>query len=167
MDVLQIIRNEHREVASLLDQVEELDPGDEQLRQIATQVQEKLSLHLAIEERLFYNELRRRAEESDEQVDIFEAYTEHELAKQLLAMLKGGRKTDERFKAELQVLGESVKHHVEDEESNVFKLAKEVLETDEREEIGQAWERAKKRGQPSTATTRPKASRRSASSARS
>lgn len=57
-----------------------------------------------------------------------------------------GRKADAQFKAELQVLGESVKHHVEEEESKVFAIARDIMGKEELEEIGAAWERAKKRG---------------------
>lgn len=154
MDVLQIIKNEHREVARLIDQANDCEPGDERLRELAKQIEAKLSLHLQIEERLFYAELRDRAEQEEEQVDVFEAYTEHAVAKALMQMLQSGRKPDEKFKAELQVLGESVKHHVEEEESKVFDLAKEYLDDEEREEIGESWERSKARAQSRVKVTR-------------
>lgn len=150
MDVLSIIKQEHRDTAALLDQVEDIDPGDQRLMSIAREVEQKLSTHLAIEERLFYNELRRRAEEAEQTVDLFEAFTEHAVAKQLMQMLSGGRKPDERFKAELQVLGESVKHHVQEEESTVFGIARKLLGSEELGAIGEAWERARKRGQSQT-----------------
>lgn len=142
---MTIIREEHRKVAGLFDEAKGCEPDDERLRELAGQIQQELTAHLAVEERLFYAKLRDRAEESEEQVDMFEAYTEHAVAKTLLEMLRTGRKTDERFKAELQVLGEAVAHHVEEEESTVFELADELLEKGEAEEIGEAWERAKKR----------------------
>jgi hemerythrin-like domain-containing protein len=128
MDVLSIIKQEHRQVAALIDEADRCEPGDERLRELARQIEEELSTHLAIEERLFYAKLRDRAEEQDERVDVFEAYAEHAAAKALMEMLKSRRKPDERFKAELQVLGESVKHHVAEEESKVFKVAKDVLD---------------------------------------
>lgn len=159
MDVLEIIKAEHREVAELLDQAAACEPGDERLRELTKEIERKLSLHLQIEERLFYSELRDRAEEDEERVDMFEAYTEHEVAKALMEMLKSGRKPDERFKAEVQVLGESVKHHVQEEESTVFKLAKELLDDEEREEMGESWERSKARAQSRSNGSAKKSSR--------
>jgi hemerythrin-like domain-containing protein len=145
VDVLTIIKKEHREVGALIDEADGCDPGEERLIELAAEIEKKLSLHLAIEERLFYAVLRSGAEEQEQQVDVFEAYTEHAVAKALIEMLHSGRKPDQKFKAELQVLGETVKHHVEEEESTVFGIAKKLLDADELEEIGVKWERAKQR----------------------
>ncbi len=158
MDVLSTIKKEHREVGGLIDEVSGCEAGDERLMELAHEIENKLSLHLAIEERLFYARLRDGAKDKDDQVDVFEAYTEHEVAKQLMQMLKSGRKGDERFKAELQVLGESVKHHVKDEESKVFGVARELLSQEQLDEIGAAWGKAKTRALSQTASANGKRS---------
>lgn len=145
VDVLDIIKQEHREVGSLIDEVNTLEAGDERVREIAHEIMEKLSMHLSIEERLFYAKLKERSEEDEQLVDVLEGYTEHAVAQKLMEMLKAGRRNDEKFKAELQVLGESVKHHVEEEESTIFHLAKEFIDSEEREKIGESWEKAKQR----------------------
>lgn len=150
MDVLSVIKKEHREVAALFDEAEKCDAGDVRLHELAKEIATKLSTHLAIEERLFYAKLKARSDEEDDKVDVFEAYTEHSGAKTLMEMLKSGRKPDEQFKAEVQVLGENVKHHVKEEESKVFDLARHLLEDHELEEIGEAWEKAKQRAENST-----------------
>lgn len=163
MNVLDIIKQEHREVGKLIDEAGKCEPGEERLYELAGEIEQKLSLHLAIEERLFYAKLRDRAEEQDEQVDVFEAYTEHAAARALMDMLSSGRKPDEKFKAELQVLGENVKHHVKEEESKVFDVARNYLEASELDEIGAAWEKAKARRtkaiRGTTPATRSKARR--------
>src|SRR5581483_10789391 len=145
MDILSIIKSEHREVSALFDKAQKCEPGDDQLRELASKIEQKLTLHLSIEERLFYSTLRDRAQDDEEKVDVFEAYTEHEVAKHLMTMLKSGRRNNDRFKAELQVLGESVKHHVQEEESTVFGVAREVLDREELDELGKKWEAAKNR----------------------
>jgi hemerythrin-like domain-containing protein len=145
VDVLDIIRSEHREAEAMLDKVEGMDPDDKGMADLATQIETALSTHLAIEERLFYARLRERAEQEEMRVDVFEAYTEHEVARHLIALLRSNRKRDEKFKAELQVLGESVKHHVQEEESTVFGLARKFIDREEREEIGEKWQQAKRR----------------------
>ncbi|HEY5340709.1 MAG TPA: hemerythrin domain-containing protein, partial [Candidatus Aquilonibacter sp.] len=104
-----------------------------------------LDVHVAIEEKLFYAPLRKGAEDDDELVDMYEAYTEHEVARHLLELLRSRRTPDEEFKARLQVLGESVKHHVQEEESKVFAIARELMDPQERERIGDAWAKQKAR----------------------
>lgn len=162
MNVLEIIKQEHRDVGALIDAADKVEPDDERLRELAEQIATKLTEHLAIEERLFYAKLKERAEETDERVDVFEAYTEHAAARSLMDMLNAKRQPDEKFKAELQVLGENVKHHVKEEESKVFAVARDYLTADELEAIGEAWEKAKARkasSRGSTASPRAKSRR--------
>ena len=78
-------------------------------------------------------------------MDVFEAYTEHDVADHLIQLLKSSRKPDEKFKAEMQVLGESVKHHVKEEESTVFSIARELMDQSERDELGEKWIKARRR----------------------
>lgn len=145
MDILSVLKEEHRTVSAMLDEVQDCEPSDERMDELAHAIEQELTVHATLEERLFYPELRDRAEETDERVDVFEAYTEHEVVKHLIAMLKSGRQRDELFKAELLVLGESVKHHVAEEESTIFALAKELLDPEELDDIGQRWQTAKNR----------------------
>jgi len=145
MDILDVIKKEHRQAASLIDQAESCEPGDPKLFDLAKQLEYALSTHVQIEERLFYSRLRKDAKDEEELVDVYEAYTEHDVAAHLIDLLKSGRKPDEKFKAELQVLGESVKHHVKEEESNVFAIARRLVSTNERAELGEKWTRARQR----------------------
>ncbi len=178
MDVLTLLKQDHRTVAALLDEAVECEPGDERLDALAEQIESALTVHATIEEKYFYPVLRDRAEEAEESVDVFEAYTEHGLIKTLIDLLKSGRQPDEQFKAEVQVLGENVKHHVKEEESTIFSLARELLDGDELEELGETMQAAKdrmmaparnnsvrkssakKRSSPKRATARKKQTRR-------
>ena len=145
MDILDVIKKEHREAASMLDRAQKCEPGDETLVDLAKRIEYALSTHVQIEERLFYSRLRKDAEEEEQLVDVYEAYTEHDVAAHLIALLKSGRKPDEKFKAEMQVLGESIKHHVKEEESTVFGIARELLSVAERNELGEKWTKARQR----------------------
>lgn len=145
MDVLTLLKNDHKTVGALLDEATACEPGEGRLEELAEAIEQALTVHAAIEEKYFYPALRDRAEESEDTVDVFEAYTEHEVIKKLIALLKSGRQPDEQFKAEVQVLAESVQHHVHEEESTIFTLARELLEPDELEELGEEMEVAKER----------------------
>lgn len=145
MDILDVIKKEHREAAAMLDQAQKCEPGDQKMVELAKRIEYALSTHVQIEERLFYSRLRKGAEEEEQLVDVYEAYTEHDVAAHLIALLKSGRKPDEKFKAEVQVLGESIKHHVKEEESTVFAIARKLLDEDERNDLGEKWARARQR----------------------
>jgi hemerythrin-like domain-containing protein len=145
LDILDVIKKEHREVAVMLDEVEKCEPGDQRLVTLAKSIEYSLSTHVKIEERLFYSRLKGGAEGEDQLIDMYEAYTEHNVADHVLQLLKRARKPDEKFKAELQVLGEGVKHHVREEESTVFKIARQLLSQDERNKLGDDWAKARQR----------------------
>lgn len=145
MDILEVIKKEHRQAASMLDQADKCDPSDPKLVDFARQLEYALSTHVQIEERLFYSRLRKDAKDEEQKVDVYEAYTEHDVAAHLIDLLKRGRKPDEKFKAELQVLGESVKHHIKEEESTVFSIAHKLISATERDDLGEKWMKARKR----------------------
>lgn len=145
MDILDVIKKEHREAAAMLDQAQKCEPGDQKLVELAKRIEYALSTHVQIEERLFYSRLRKDAEKEEQLVDVYEAYTEHDVAGHLIALLKSGRKPDEKFKAELQVLAEGIKHHVKEEESTVFTIARELISAEERNDLGEKWIKARQR----------------------
>src|SRR5579884_3185446 len=145
VNVLDLLKQDHQTVARLIDQVQQCEPGDERLDDLAQQMAQALTVHAALEESLFYPELRDRAEDDEERVDVFEAFTEHDVVKHLISLLKGRHRDDALFKAELQVLGENVKHHVREEESTIFTLARELMDEEELEEIGASAEAEKER----------------------
>jgi hemerythrin superfamily protein len=145
VDILDVIKGEHRDVAAKLDEADKCEPGDARLTELAKEISTALVTHTKIEERLFYSKLRARSTAEEERVDVYEAYTEHDVVAHLIDLLKSGRKPDEKFKAEMQVLGESVKHHVKEEESKVFKIARELMDQSERDDLGEQWAKARKR----------------------
>jgi hypothetical protein len=55
-----------------------------------------------------------------------EAYEEHAVVKLVLAELPGVDPEDERFDAKMTVLSELIEHHVEEEEDEMFKIAKKL-----------------------------------------
>jgi hemerythrin-like domain-containing protein len=77
----------------------------------------ELEVHAALEEEIFYPA-------ADEQIDqketIDEAREEHHVVKLLIGELKKMSAADERYDAKYKVLSESVKHHIEEEESELF-----------------------------------------------
>ena len=145
MDVLSLLKQDHRTVEGLLNRALKCEPGDDALEELAGQIEDALTVHATIEEKYFYPLLRERSEQPEDAVDVYEAFTEHDLVKRLIALLQSGRQPDEQFKAEVQVLAENVKHHVKEEESTIFGLAKDVLDDDELDALGEKMEKAKAR----------------------
>ena len=77
-----------------------------------------LSVHAAIEEQVFYPEVRRAAPSLDD--EVLEALEERHIVKWTLAELDSMTPKDERSQAKVTVLVESVRHHVREEERDLF-----------------------------------------------
>lgn len=126
-DAVSLLKQDHRQVAELIDQVE--DAEDEELQTIAERICQLLTVHAQIEEEILYPAAREAIEESDL---VAEALVEHQSAKDLIAKIEGMSSDDEEYKATVTVLGEYVKHHVKEEEGEMFpQLKKSELDLQE------------------------------------
>lgn len=116
--VLDMLKQDHRKAKKAFSDFEKLGDDDrEQCEAIVEQTCAELELHAALEEELFYPALRRAA---DEPSLIDEAEVEHKTLKMLIQELDRLEPDDPKFAATFKVLGEYTKHHVREEESELF-----------------------------------------------
>jgi hemerythrin superfamily protein len=149
MDAIAMLKADHADVEKLFKRFEDLGPRAKKTKgNIADKVITALSQHAVIEEQLLYPALRDRLTDDDELV--LEALEEHHVAKWLLSELDGMTPDDERFDAKFTVLAENVRHHVREEEGELFPKVRQEFTKGELDELGQALAAAKK-----VAPTRP------------
>jgi iron-sulfur cluster repair protein YtfE (RIC family) len=142
MDAFALLKADHEKVAGMLETIEETTEralkGREEL---FARLKEELDLHARIEEEIFYPVL----EEAEETREItLEAYEEHRLVKQLLSELEAEPKDSEEWTAKFTVLKENIEHHVEEEEGEMFKKARQALTEEEIEALGERLQEAKR-----------------------
>ena len=126
-DAVNLLKQDHRQVAELIDQVE--DAADEELETVAERICQLLTVHAQIEEEILYPAAREALEDTDL---VAEALVEHQSDKDLIAKIEGMSYEDEEYKATVTVLGEYVKHHVKEEEGEMFpQLKKSKLDLKE------------------------------------
>lgn len=132
-----LLTKDHDKVRGLFKKVEELgDRATTSRRDLFDQIDEELTLHAQIEEKIFYPAFKERAEKGEQKDEVLEAFEEHAVAKRLIKELEGLEPTDERFKAKLTVLIEAVKHHADEEEKEMFVMARKMFDKNELEELG-------------------------------
>jgi hemerythrin superfamily protein len=149
MDAIALLKADHAEVEKLFKRFEELGPRARKTKgDIAAKVIEALSQHASIEEQLLYPTVRERL--PDEEELVLEALEEHHVAKWVLDELDGMTPDDERFDAKFTVLAESVRHHVKEEEGELFPKLRDGFTKAELDELGAALAAAKE-----TAPTKP------------
>ena len=95
-------------------------------------------MHAEIEEKIFYPAFEAKTKKNTEPGDeIREAYEEHANVKEMLAKLLALQPQDDTFNAKLQVLSELVKHHIHEEETEMFTQARELLDESELKALGE------------------------------
>ena len=99
------------------------DEDSRKQAEIAQTAIAELDIHAELEERLIYPAIRAEIDEDDL---MNEANEEHHLVHVLIAELKTLKPSDEIFKAKFTVLGELVKHHVKEEEGEMFPNAQKT-----------------------------------------
>lgn len=117
-EVLDMLIEDHKGVRKLFREFEKLEKDNvEECESLVALTCAELKLHTQLEEECFYPAVRNALKEADL---IDEAEVEHASAKQLIEQLEGLDVEDPKFAATFTVLGEYVKHHVKEEENELF-----------------------------------------------
>lgn len=138
-DPIAILKRDHREAEVMLKQLAASKKPSATRRKTAAKLVTALSKHMQIEEKLVYPLVDEYVGHEEEQ----EAENEHTLAREGLASLE--ELVDEPgFGAAVAMLTAGIKHHVKEEETELFPKLKSKLERDELAELGDAVVAAKK-----------------------
>lgn len=119
-DAIRMLKDDHQRVKKLFDQFERTR-GDARKERLAETICEELKLHAKLEEELFYPAVREAIDDADL---MDEAEVEHGSAKTLIRQIEASSASAEKFDAMVVVLGEYIKHHVKEEEGEMFKQAR-------------------------------------------
>jgi hemerythrin superfamily protein len=123
-DAIKLLKADHKEVSDLLDKYENGRLSKDRKMAVAKQICLALTVHAQIEEEIFYPAAREASIRDGEDL-LDEAEVEHGSIKDLVGAIEGGSpEDDELFDARVKVLGEYVKHHVKEEENELFPKAK-------------------------------------------
>ena len=141
MTIYQVLREDHKKFRALFDQVKETTERAEKTREeILEKLEQTLLPHAKAEEKVLYSRLQK--EDETEAVSL-EAIEEHRVAERLLKELRALPVTDPHWTAKMEVLRESVEHHLEEEEDEMFEKAREVLSEEEAHTLAEAFIQAK------------------------
>ncbi|HTF97888.1 MAG TPA: hemerythrin domain-containing protein [Cellvibrio sp.] len=121
-DATKLLRADHKLVSSLFAQYESARSAEKK-KALIEQICQELLVHAQIEEEIFYPTVKDAL--NDKEL-VPEARVEHETLKHLIAQLEEGKPGEEEFDAKVKVLSEYVKHHVREEQTEIFPKVKET-----------------------------------------
>jgi len=122
-NAISLLKQDHEKVKSLFDQFEKAKDSAKK-KKIADEAIMELKVHATVEEEIFYPKVR--AELEDDENLMNEAQEEHHVAKVLIAELEKRDVIDEVFEAKFIVLAENVRHHIKEEEGEMFPEVKKL-----------------------------------------
>ena len=150
-DVIEVLEHDHREVEQMFAELEALrgassEEDKSRRKQLTDQVTIELVRHSVAEEVIVYPEVEK--EVSAEEVE--HAREEHAEAEETLHRLEKLDADDPAFDDELAKLMAEIRHHIADEEGQMFAHMRQVIDPGELEKLGSRVEAFKK-----VAPTRP------------
>jgi iron-sulfur cluster repair protein YtfE (RIC family) len=123
MKATELLKRQHREVKALFGEAKKAKPTER--RRVLDTITEKLRAHMSIEEDIFYPAVAAIGTKKTQAI-VPEAYEEHHVVALVLDELPDVDVEDDRFEAKVTVLDELIAHHVEEEESEMFKVAEKL-----------------------------------------
>ena len=149
MNAISLLKADHREVEKHFKEFEAAsDRAYVTKRKAVDAMIEDLSVHAVIEEQVFYPAARNANTTSTDLV--LESIEEHHIVKWLLSELQSMDASDERFDPKVRVLIDNVRHHIAEEERELFPKVEKALSSEHLRDLGEELETAKK-----VAPTRP------------
>ena len=129
-----LLETDHRRFEALLKQGEETtERGVKSRTNLLETLTAELNVHELIEEKILYPALEPHAQARE---IVLEGFQEHHVADLLLNELHALARSDEQWGAKFKVLKESIEHHIQEEERQMFRIARAVLGRDELTDLG-------------------------------
>jgi hemerythrin superfamily protein len=119
-DAIALLKADHQRVTALFEQYAKSRSATKK-QAIVTMICQELTVHAMIEEEIFYPAVR--AALKDREL-VPEALVEHATLKEFIAKVEGRTPDGDMFDAHIQVMGEYVKHHVKEEQTEMFTKAR-------------------------------------------
>jgi hemerythrin-like domain-containing protein len=122
MNALELLKRDHDEVDKMFRQYEDIQHGadDAEKEDLVARICDALTVHAQIEEMIFYPAARRALQEEEGQDLLNEAAVEHQTLKDIIGRLEAAPTSDPLYDAGVKVLSEYTKHHVREEDSELF-----------------------------------------------
>ena len=142
MDAVTLLIEDHRRMKKLLKELDHTTERGIKIRgELFAAIRAELVAHESIEEEIFYPALKEHPKAKD---IVLEGIEEHHVVDGIVAELDVLPVTDETWGAKATVMRENVEHHMEEEETDMFKKARSVFSEEELHELGERMESRKR-----------------------
>jgi hemerythrin-like domain-containing protein len=142
MNAIKLLEEDHKKVKKLLKEADDTtERGVKTRQELFSKIKKEMEVHEIIEEEIFYPALKEHKKAKE---IVLEGYEEHHVVDTIMSEIEGVPFDDERWGAKFSVMKENIEHHIEEEEGEMFEIARKVFEDDELRELGERMEARKK-----------------------
>ena len=142
MNAITLLKQDHEDVKKMLSELDDTTERAVKTReQTFTKLKADLEVHEAIEEEIFYPALKDHPKTKE---IALEGYEEHHVVDTVMGEMLNLPVSDETWTAKFTVMKENLEHHIEEEEGEMFKQARQVFDDAELEDLGNRMEMRKK-----------------------
>lgn len=138
-DILSLIEVDHQEVKELFKQLE-TSKDAKKIQKVFEQIYQEMALHAHAEETAFYPAMREFKETAK---FLEDAEEEHNSVKILLEQMKSLKPKEAEFETKFTHLKESMLHHIEEEENEIFSAVRDCMEEEQLQKLGEEFQEAK------------------------
>ncbi|MES2856672.1 MAG: hemerythrin domain-containing protein [Bdellovibrionota bacterium] len=131
MTILEVLKNDHDRIKALLERlINNIDSAPEKRSDLIARIRDEVIPHARAEEAVLYNSMRKADGPTDM---VYHGFKEHAETEAMLYALETMDTLHVDFKALAQKLHDSLVHHVEEEETDLFPQFKEIFSMSESE----------------------------------
>lgn len=136
-NAITMLKSDHATLKRLLRELSETsERATKQRETLVAQIERALKTHSQIEEEIFYPAFKAAAEKTDAEDLFYEAAEEHHVADMVLPALKAANPKSKEFTAKAKVLKDLIEHHIKEEETQMFAVARQLYDEDQLRELG-------------------------------
>jgi hypothetical protein len=141
LDAIKLLKTDHEEVKKIMEKLDKTtERGVKTREELFTKLKSELTVHETIEEEIFYPALKEHPKAKE---IVLEGYEEHHVVDLIMGEISQTPFDDETWGAKFTTMKENVEHHIEEEEGEMFKQAREVFSKAELEQLGAQMEQRK------------------------
>lgn len=143
MQIYDQLADDHKKIKALMSEIEAAservsrsrsDVAREQVLKSLQRLKQDLLAHVKAEEDVFYESLIDDGQTREAALDAIEI---HKMSLDAILELEEAEPSDEKWLAKFRALRERLENHIEEEEKNLFRLAKKIVSRDEAEEMAE------------------------------
>jgi hemerythrin-like domain-containing protein len=124
VEAIEMLKQDHDKIEKGFKEFERLAHKDAEVcHDLVMSVCEDLKIHTTLEEEIFYPAVH---DAIDDEEIMNEAAVEHETARMLIEQIENMQEDDPNYHAIFKVLGEYVRHHIREEEGEMFPAARKA-----------------------------------------